>query len=223
MAYYGDYIILIDKRWSLEDLYVFPRAFEQVYFAYEALVPAPDDIVDDRIDRAFRDYPWRGGYSAVNFYNQLKYATPKNKRPTIQAIQYASPGFIDLMLNLQLALQIASVVSTVAGSILACNKVYSTIYKDAQHRKLLSIDIQTKQLELANKEMDFIIDANKKMAKLLKLDSAHVIEQRAEHPIIAMKILFSIYRRVRTLAEYQDKGKARLPQSVNPDADGELR
>lgn len=223
MKYYDDYIILIDKRWSLEDLYVFPRAFEQVYFAYEALLPAPDEIVDARIDQAFKAYPWRGGYSAVNFYNQLKYATPKNKRPTIQAIQYASPGFIDLMLNLQLALKIAGVVSAVTGSILACNKVYSTIYKDAQNRKLLSIDIQTKEIELANKQMNFILDANKKMAKILGLDSAEAIEQRAEHPVIAMKILFSIYRRVRTLAEYQEKGKARLPESVNPNEDGELR
>ena len=127
------------------------------------------------------------------------------------------------MLNLPLALQIAGVVSAVTGSILACNKVYSTIYKDAQNRKLLSIDIQTKEIELANNQMNFILDANKKMATILGLDSAEVIEQRAEHPVIAMKILFSIYRRVRTLAEYQEKGKARLPQSVNPNEDGELR
>ena len=83
MEFYDDYTILIDKRWSLGDLYEFPRAYEQVYFAFEALIPA-DEEAAARIDRAFKAFPWRGGYSAVNFYNQLKYATPPNKRPTIK-------------------------------------------------------------------------------------------------------------------------------------------
>jgi hypothetical protein len=39
MTEYDNYPIAIDKRWSLEDLYKFPRAYEQVYFAYEALLP----------------------------------------------------------------------------------------------------------------------------------------------------------------------------------------
>lgn len=222
MDLYGGYAILMDRRWSLEDLYVFPRNYEQIYYAYEALVPAPDEQVDARILRAFTAFPWRGGYSAVNFYNQLKSATPRNNRPTIQSIQYASPGFIELQVYIPLALQIAGVVTAVAGSLLACNRVYSTIYKDAQNRKLLGIDLQSKEIDLANKQLDFILDANKKMAELLQLESPAVIQERADHPLIAMKILFSIYRRVRTLAEYQQKGKARLPQSINPNDDGEL-
>lgn len=165
---------------------------------------------------------WSRLDSAVNFYNQLKYATPKNKRPTIRGIHYASPGLIDIMLDLPLAIQIIGIVSAVTGSILAGNKTYNTIYKDARIRKLLSTDIQTKELELTNKQIDFIIHADEKIAKLLKLDPAAVIEQRAEHSIIAMKILFSFYRRVRTLAEYQERGKIRLPQSANVNEDGEL-
>jgi len=201
---------------------VFPRAYEQIYYAYEALLPAPDEQVDARILSAFAAFPWRGGYSAVNFYNQLKFATPRGNRPTIQAIQYASPGFIQLQLYIPLAIQIASVVSAVAGSLLACNKLYSTIYKDAQNRKLLGLDIKSKEIDLAKKQLDFILNANKKIAELLQLQSAEVIEERAEHPLIAMKILFSIYRRIRTLAEYQQKGKAKLPKNINPNENGDL-
>jgi len=222
MEFYGEYPIFMDKRWSLEDLYLFPRAYEQVYFAYEALLPAPDEEVDERILRAFNAFPWRGGYSAVNFYNQLKYATPKKKRPVIREIQYASPGHIELILNIPLAIQIAGVVTTVTGALAACNKLYHTIYTDAQKRKLLSIDLKSKEIELANQQMDFILDSNEKMARILQLKSAEVIEKRAEHPLIALKILLSIYRRVRSLAEYQEKGKAKLSQRVTPNEDGEF-
>lgn len=219
MEVYGDYMIYVDKRWSLEDLYLFPRAYEQVYFAYEALIPAADDQMNERILRAFNAFPWRGGYSAVSFYNQLKYATPKERRPIIRQIRYASPGYIELVLAIPLAIQIAGVVGAVAGSLLACNKVYNTIYTDAQKRELLALDIKSAEIDLANKQLDFIKNSNEKLAEILMLESAAVIESRAEHPLIAMKILMSIYRRVRTLAEYHQKGKAKLSHQLDKDGD----
>jgi hypothetical protein len=219
MEVYGDYMIYVDKRWSLEDLYLFPRAYEQVYFAYEALIPAADDQMNERILRAFNAFPWRGGYSAVSFYNQLKYATPKERRPIIRQIRYASPGYIELVLAIPLAIQIAGVVGAVAGSLLACNKLYNTIYTDAQKRELLALDIKSAEIDLANKQLDFIKNSNEKLAEILMLESAVVIESRAEHPLIAMKILMSIYRRVRTLAEYHQKGKAKLSHKLDKDGD----
>lgn len=220
MEYYGEYPIFMDRRWSLEDLYLFPKAYEQVYYAYEALLPAPDEEVDERILRAFSAFPWRGGYSAVNFYNQLKYATPKKKRPVIREIRYASPGYIELILNIPLAIQIAGVVATITGSLAGCNKLYHSIYTNAQKRKLLGLDLKSREIDIANKQMDFILESNEKMAKILQLKSAEVIEKRAEHPLIALKIMLSIYRRVRSLAEYQEKGKANLSTRLGPDEDG---
>lgn len=222
MALYGEYAIFIDKRWSLEDLYKFPRAYEQVYFAFEAVLPAPDEKTNDRIEAAFRSFPWRGGYSAVSFYNQLKYATPPNKRPLIQEIRYASPGHIELLLNLPLAIQIAAVVSSVAGSIGICNKVYNAIHADLQKRKLLRIEVERKKIELTKEELGLVGQANEEMAKMLGLPSAMAIVERANDPLIALKILLSIYRRVRTLAEYKNKGKANLSERIGPDEDGEF-
>lgn len=90
--YFDEYKILIDGRWSLEDLYQFPRAYEQVYFAIEAMLPAADEEAEYRMQRAFLAYPWQGGYSSVNFYNSLKHATPAFERPAIVSLKYASPG-----------------------------------------------------------------------------------------------------------------------------------
>ena len=220
MDHYGSYPIFIDRRWSLEDLYRFPRAYEQVYFAYEAVLPAPDERTNERIERAFRAFPWRGGYSAVNFYNQLKYATPPQKRPLIQQIQYASPGYIELLLNVPLAIQIAAYVGAVAGSLGACNKVYNTIYSDIQKRKLLKLEVERKKIQLSKDEIDLLVHSSEQMAKILGLSSAEPILTRTNDPLVALKVLMSIYRRVRTLAEYQNKGKANLSTRLGPDEDG---
>jgi hypothetical protein len=211
MESYGNYPIFIDRQWSLDDLHVFPKAYEQVYYAYEALLPKPDQMIDQRIARAFHAFPWRGGYSAVNFYNQLKFATPKRERPTVRAIKYNSPGFIELSLNISLALEIAAAVVTIAGSIGACNKLYHQIYTDSQKRKLLSLDLRSREIELANQELDFIIESNQKLSNLLQITSPDAIEELSPHPLIAMKIMLSVYRRSRILAEYQENGKVNLP------------
>jgi hypothetical protein len=220
MAVAGNYAIFMDKRWSLEDLYKFPRAYEQVYFAYEAILPTDEEFVEERIDRAFKAFPWRGGYSAVSFYNQLKWATPPNNRPTIQKIQYASPGFIELALSLPLAIKIAASVASVAGAIGTCNKVYNRIHVDLQNRKLLRLEVEKKKLDLTRDEIALISHANTEMAHLLGLSSPDAILTRTDNPLVSLKILLSIFRRVRILADYKNKGKADLAQRISVNEDG---
>jgi hypothetical protein len=102
MPDYARYRIRLDEEWSLEDLYVFPRAYEQVYFFFSAF-SMENGEERDRIERAFHAFPWQGGYSAVSFFNQLKYATPPELRPKIIAISKLSPGYFDLGLWLATA------------------------------------------------------------------------------------------------------------------------
>lgn len=219
---FDHYIIPMDGRWSLEDLYKFPRAFEQVYFAFEAINPSSNEEDEERIIGAFAAFPWQGGYSAVSFYNQLKYATPPPKRPVVKRITYASPGLIELYLNLPLAIHIGSVVSSVAGSIAICNKVYNAIHTDLQKRKLLRLEVERRRLELTRDEIKMLEEMSESMANILDLPSPDYLHSRTKDPLKSIKILLSVYRRVRTLAEFKRKGKANL-RSLNELAhDGDL-
>ena len=205
-----NYKINIDKRWSLEDLYVFSRTYEQVYFlAYSLLPELPDDVVD-RISRAYHTYPWQGGYSAVNFYNQLKYSVPIAQRPNVVSIRYASPGYLELGLLLGVAFSVSKLVKYVAGSIKEINLVYNEIMSDLQKRKLLRLEVKQKGLELSRSQLHFIEEHAESMAKLLMFKGHSEITDRTGHPFITLKILLSYYRRLRKLAEYQSKGKADL-------------
>jgi hypothetical protein len=215
MAHYDGYRIFMDERWTLDDLYVFPRAYEQVYFALDALTPSETQSDEARIVRAFQAFPWRGGYSAVNFFSQLKYATPTEQRPAVVAIQYASPGYMELLLFLEQAAKVAATVAGVAGSIGVCAGVYHKIVTDLTKRKLLRIEVEREKIALTRAELELIADYSSEMAEILQLGSADVIHTRTGRPLVSLKILMSVYRRVKKLADYQLNGKATLPQIDN--------
>jgi hypothetical protein len=204
------YRINIDKKWSLEDLYVFSRTYEQVYFlAYSLFPDLPDEAVG-RVLHAYQVFPWRGGYSAVNFYNQLKYAVPSVERPEVKAIRYASPGFIELGLLVSVAASVSLLVKHVAGTIERINSVYNTIISDLQRRKLLRLEVKRKELELSIEQNQAIGEHANMMARMLGFDGHRELTKRTGHAFITLKILLSYYRRLKKLADFQAKGKANL-------------
>src|SRR5260221_596329 len=68
MAEVASHKIYMNGRWEIRDLYSFPHRYEEVYsFLYAlAATSAPQQ---DLFAELFHRYPWRGGYSAVNFYD----------------------------------------------------------------------------------------------------------------------------------------------------------
>jgi hypothetical protein len=203
------YTIHIDKAWTLEDLYVFPRAYEQVYFAIYSLDPDHDEEDAERIARAYSVFPWQGGYSAVNFYNQLKFMTRKSDRPTIQSMQYASPGWIELAsISLNAAFLLEKLVKSVCSSLTTCNATYTDLVKGMHDRKLLRLETREQLENLTGDNLRYVEHSAEKMSKRMAIGNIDDIDKRTGHPYRSAKILFSLYRRVRTLAEYQQSGKA---------------
>jgi hypothetical protein len=174
-------------------------------------VPSVTRADEERVARAFQAFPWQGGYSAVNFYNQLKFATPSEIRPRIACIQYASPGWLELSLILEQARLLAEIVGVVASSVAGCNMVYNKIISDLNKRRLLRIEVEKQKIALSREEMALVVAYAKQMSEILQLGSPESIDARTEKPLVSLKILLSVYRRVRTLAEYKIKGKALLP------------
>src|SRR5688500_8691733 len=88
--------LLLNGRWNLEELSETTKGYTQLYgFAFSLL----DDLPQDpriQMDYLYARFPWRGGYSTVNFFNQLFHKIPPKLRPEVERIQYASPGFIEL-------------------------------------------------------------------------------------------------------------------------------
>lgn len=209
------YRVLLDGRWRLEDLYEFPHAFSQCYAFTYCLDSELSPRDRERINEAFVGYPWRGGYSYVNIYTVLQNQVPTEERPTIKSISYASPGWLDMFLNPDVAIQVAKSVGILAGSAVAATKAYTTSMK---YLAQVSVDRKRAQLQamqLTQAQHKTFMSMCEDIAKFLGFKNVKELHQHTGNPEVSLKLLAAHYRRTNQLVEFVKKGKVTLPEEIN--------
>lgn len=200
----------LDGRWNLEELSEATRDYTRLYgFAYSLMADLPT-ARQEEIDYIYGKFPWRGGYSTVNFFNQLFHKIPTRLRPRVERIQYASPGFIELSELLLVAGTIAGIVKAVCSSIDSAHQTYRNIQKASVEHNLAKINLRKEELELTEKQIAFCTKASKTLIKVLGLSKAQeqLLENKVQgNPVMKLKILLSVFRRVEPLAKKQNEGK----------------
>ncbi|XUO89019.1 hypothetical protein RVM26_07940 [Halomonas sp. KM072] len=214
MAFHEDDVQLgLDGRWSLEELSDATKDYVQLYgFAY-SLMPDLPLARRAEIDYIYGKFPWQGGYSTVNFFNQLFHKIPSKFRPEVKRIQYASPGFIELTLLLAAATTVAAIVKAVCSSINNAHETYRNIQKGAIEHKLSKINLAKEELDLKQRQITFCENSSKKLIDLFGLspEQEALIGQRTDgNPVMKLKILLSVFRRVAPLADKQAEGKLKI-------------
>lgn len=198
--------IALDGRWNLEQLSDVTREYIQLYgFAY-SLVPDLSSSRVNEIDHIYGKFPWRGGFSTVNFFAQLFHKIPMNLRPEVQKIQYASPGYIELTEILAVAATVAAIVKAVCFSINSANETYRNIQKASAIHELSKVNLAQAQLKLTQAQIDFCSDSSEKLSKVLGITDAQdeLIDAKVQgNKVMKMKILLSVFRRAYPLAEKQ--------------------
>ena len=202
----------LDGRWNLEELSEATKNYTQLYgFAY-SLLPDLPTARRKEIDYLYGKFPWRGGYSTVNFFNQLFHKIPPELRPEVERIQYASPGFIELSELLVVAGSVAAIVKAVCSSINNAHETYRNIRKGAAEHKLSEINLAKEELDLAQRQITFCENSSKSLIKIFGLTDAQVklLDQKIHgqgSEIMKLKILLSVFRRVYPLAKKQAEEK----------------
>ncbi|MCA3159976.1 MAG: hypothetical protein IOC38_20045 [Burkholderia sp.] len=207
------YRVLMDGRWKLEDLYAFPHAFSQCYsfiYCFDTDLPARDR---SRINDALAGYPWRGGYSYVNIYTVLFHQVPPRHRPEVKAISYASPGWLDLFLNVDVAIQVAKSVGILAGSAVAAAKAYATVMKYISQVSVERKRAQLAEMRLTQAQHKTFMSMCEDMAKFLGFKNVKELHERTGNPEVSLKLLAAHYRRTDQLVEFVKEGKASLPKN----------
>ena len=197
--------------WSLHDLYVFPHAYEQCYafiYCLDTELPARDI---EAIDYAVLNYPWKGGYSYVNFYALLQRQVPVKDRPKIKSIHKASPGWIDLILNLDAAKQVALAVATLSGATAAAAAAYAKAYKILLSLKPERARARSQQFQLTQAHIKSMRGTCDELAKAMGFKSLAELNHKTGNIEVSMKLLAAQYRRLKTLVEFEQKNKAVLP------------
>ncbi|MFB5150950.1 hypothetical protein WJH60_15260 [Burkholderia orbicola] len=204
------YRVLLNEDWELEDLYEFPHALSQCY-AFIYCLDAPIALRNRaRINAALREYPWRGGYSYVNIYFVLKNQVPASDRPKISSIQKASPGWLDLFLNVEVATHVAAAVSVLSGAAISAAAAYKKAYN-----LMLSINAARRKAGIERKtataaELRAFNASCTELAKNLGFKNLKELHEYTGDPEVSMKLLMAHYRRMSVLVEYETKGKAKL-------------
>ncbi|QNN69346.1 hypothetical protein [Thermomonas carbonis] len=210
----GIYRVEMDGRWNLKDLYEFPHAYLQVYafiYAFDTDLPTRDE---ERINHALESYPWAGGYSIVNMYSVLQSQVSPRFKPVVKEIRYASPGWIDLLLNVHPAVQIAGAVTAIATSTAGAVKAYAAIqdclYKISARARKARIE----KIQLTRQEVKELEGLNKDLADSMNFNRLSELQDRTGSVHVTSKLLSAQYRRLKKLAEFVTSGKARLPVST---------
>ena len=212
------YRIELDRKWKLEELNQYSRNYEQAYFAFFAVLSlAPSSPFDPgyavRVSNDLARYPWNGGASVVSFYSDLRNTQGRKLKPDVAQIQYASPGFLDLILVPEIAKSVAGAVAAICPSLLLINKTYNDIYKGMRDRKLNEIDVARANLQLAAEQRAFLKDCAQDLGVRLGIQNVDQIVEASGNELRGLKVILSIYRRLRVLARYQNEGKAKLTEA----------
>lgn len=212
------YFIKLDRRWKLDELSDFSKNYEQSYYAAFALEALRENSslhpdTRQRLLSQMSRYPWKGGYSTVHFFYGVKRIVGKKRQPAIKSIKYASPGFIELNAIQEIALSLGTVITSICGYITIINGTYNRIYKGLRERQLNEISVERSQLELAKDHREFLLQSIDDMGQHLGLHEQSKLIEASGNEFRALKILLSMYRRLRIVARYQEDQKINLPKN----------
>ena len=200
--------VSIDGRWGINDLRKFSDLVQDCYAFVFALTGRGTQKSLQQTEELFRKYPWRGGFSAVNFFDDLYGLIPLPEKASIQSIQYASPGTIQLNLNSEVASAIREIVDDINGEDSKISNSYEEVHGWLHEKGWLGK--ASKDIVLRQADKDAL---NARISLLTEQFGLHDQKQRLlsfsrSDPLGAVKILLAYYRRLEQLADYVATGKA---------------
>lgn len=213
------YRILLDGKWSLEDLTNFSRVYFQNYsFLYCLDTDAVGGAVD-RIQSVLETYELRDGLTYVNIYEIFRSNVSNADRPTIKSIQYNSPGWIDLALNPDVAVQFAKVIGIYLGSIVTVAATYKKLHNIYIHLNRQRKKFRNESLKL---DREMLVEAqklNKELAKGLGFKSLADLDSHTKDTEETSKLLMAHFRRMKKTAEFVKSGKVKFPEEMHEEND----
>lgn len=218
MRHHGDsFSIGLDGGWSLQELYEYSHAFSDAYALVLYLACLQDGRIEpekrqdiDGEEALLGSLPWRGGYSSLSFYQRIKRRLPSEDRPQIRQIQYHSPGVLELALYVPTALAISVMIKTIINNFDRILDLVRKLYETLHDLKLMKIDASRKELELKREQIEFLKYAIQNLDSALEIPHAAQIDELAPNDLAGLKLRLSLFRKVKTLAEFQKRGKANL-------------
>lgn len=198
----------IDGRWGIDDLRRFSDLVQDCYAFVFALSGVGPATAKQGIAGLFRRYPWRGGFSSVNFFDDLYKLIPASERADIRSIQYASPGTIELRMNGGVADSIRRLIVGLDEENNRASITYTDVRAWLRSRGWLGK--AKEDLRLTDADNGELLERFRLLCSVLGLSTREddILGLASSDPLGAVKILLAYYRRLAGLADYVATGKA---------------
>lgn len=209
--------INIDNRWYLNEFGIFERKYSQLYSFLYPLINSKTNSNEEKLFNIYNNFPWKGGFSSVHFFEALRKIIPSFHELQIQEIQYASPGYIQLSLDTLVANKLTHILVATYENKAHLKERYEDSIKflaNNEARKapslealeMLPTETKSEAIQRAT-ELSNIIGLNK-----LKL----TIQDLPQNPVVHLKIIQAVCRRLFSLHDFMNDNHIRLGQPSSP-------
>ena len=219
----GSIQIGIDGEWSLEDFELFFRRYNEVYsflnVARHLLDKDTDEVVRSVIsEHTLNRFPWEGGWSSYQSYRSLHRTLLHDERPTVVAMRYGSPGFIEVGGAL---ISILLVQKIVQNYLLHGDEIwhaYRSAHSDFQRRGWLGRDSRLEMLRPSADDLKAAQTIFRTLVTLLGLESMGDWDSIVDDPITGAKVLFAFIRRMKELLDGQPPRNSQVDFNLPKDS-----
>lgn len=216
--------VAIDGQWDIPDFGAFSERTSECYsflYSIDALKSsATQPARHTRFLEEFKKYPWKGGGSPLNFYNDLYSYLPANDRLAVQKIKYASPGHIEIRGNTDIFDELTTALSVLSKHYILASDRYRRLHQYLAHQKLLSassIRGTVEQQQAIKRYLDELAPA------IGFRHTEQVLAYAEGNWVVCAKIILSFFRRLSKLFQFYAEGRASLGQTENePETNGAL-
>ncbi len=202
----SNYSLKVGGDWFFEDFARLPVYYIQLYSFFYSLVNIDKPSVRSNAHEIYRRYPWRGGYSSVNFFRELKGVIPSLHEPEVVAINYASPGVIKLALLSDVAERLRDALIYAAKNEYELDHLSKDFRRVQRDQKWADVDGTIIKLRLSKDSRKFLRRTLTRACVLLGIpEYRDLILKMAGNDLRAVKIMLAYYRRTKKLSGFKDR------------------
>lgn len=195
----GTYAVLIERNLSIENWRDFFKEFSYAYaFLYNVVTLKSQKIIA---------HPWRGGFSALHFWREFLDFVPAEDYPQLEAMQYASPGFIRFRLDSSIAVRVGNLVASYVADGEGISDALNDVAAYFRTHHLNEDEIPN---DVWEKHNDMIVTLTYRLLEALGVPADEFISA-ANRPFEAAKMAMSFTRRIAALAAMESDRLIRFP------------
>lgn len=206
----------VDGKWDMKEFSKFHSYVSDLYSLSRSIdIFLDEQVALDRRRQVMQSFikPWEGGGSYYGFFRSLGSAGGRDYRPDIKAIQWASPGYIDIVGDRESFESLKALLRHYSLKRRIIIEDYNHLWSYLQETGLLK-----RSSRGLDKKSDVAVEVGeraKALSKSLNITSYRTLKQMAGNdPVVAGKVLLAAQRRAERLYKFFIEGRAAIAGEI---------